>query len=94
MKKIAFLITLVTASAAHANGASGNGTAGSGAPGTGNAGAGVAVLGYVDNWQTMNPVQRESIVAAQPTQKSVPSAKAEWPSWVKLSPQSNQLAGK
>jgi hypothetical protein len=85
MKTVIILFVIAFSAAAHAQGSSGNGTAGSGARNSGNAGAGVAVLGYVDNWQTMNPVQREAVVALQPTQKSVPSAKAEWPAWVHIS---------
>jgi hypothetical protein len=67
-------------------GGAGNGTA-AGATGAsygGSNGFGKAELGYMDNWQTMNPVQREKIQDSQPKLASKPSAKPEWPAWVKV----------
>lgn len=85
---IAAAVLSIACSAAFAGaGGAGNGTA-AGATGAsygGSNGFGKAELGYFDNWQTMNPVQREKIQDSQPKLASKPSAPAEWPAWVKVS---------
>jgi hypothetical protein len=47
-------------------------------------GFGKASMGNYPNWQTMNPIEREKLEAAQQSLPSVASAKAEWPAWVRI----------
>lgn len=99
MKKNLIIAVLFAASTlAHATGA-GNGSAGSGSDSSGGSqgaqGYGKADLGYFPNWQTMNPIEREKLVDAQPKLPSQPSAKAEWPAWVQRTKGTNdQLVSK
>lgn len=86
MKTNKLVVTLILSLAAASAFADGRGTAGQAHGGAEGAnGAGMASdLGFFPGWQTASPAKVAEEAAKYPQARSVRSAPAEWPHWVRV----------